>query len=409
MPSHQFLLAVVGTLDDVLSAIALAIHLRERGHQPVLLANDHFSGIAAAHEIPFESIGQAEGFRNMVDDPNFWDPVKNFPTLLRAGIAPAVVPAFLTIRRRVAGYMGRSVIVGFNYAFGAFFARRSLEVPLAQIFVQPAMLFAYAKVETADDLRFSRLVRQTETVLAQLSRAAIATGASRAELTALTSAARRGPVPPELFIVLAPEWAMARRAIWPAKTHFTGFSLYDAADRHPLPPEIEAFAQQGPAPVLGYFGPDRQASAEVHQTLEAACRAAGERLIIISGTGRTVSTSDVVLRAPYTPLSALLPHAKAIVHNAGIGATAHAFASGTPQIAITSTFLTPENASVVARLGVGDSLPVSAVTRHRLADLITLVANADDISRAAEHQKQQLEADNDFSAAVDHLEILAER
>ncbi len=79
--------------------------------------------------------------------------------------------------------------------------------------------------------------------------------------------------------------------------------------------------------------------------------------------------------ASYVPYSQIMPKARAIVHQGGIGTTAQALRSGRPMIVVPWSHDQPDNAERVRKLGVGRTIPRSRYRAGRVARELTQLLN----------------------------------
>jgi len=83
----------------------------------------------------------------------------------------------------------------------------------------------------------------------------------------------------------------------------------------------------------------------------------------------------------YAPFRLVLPHAAAVVHQAGIGTTSQCLRAGVPQVCVPSIYNQPDTAERLRRLGVARTLAPKHFTVDRLHQALTQVLNNDETSR----------------------------
>ncbi|MDH4418260.1 MAG: glycosyltransferase [Acidovorax sp.] len=88
---------------------------------------------------------------------------------------------------------------------------------------------------------------------------------------------------------------------------------------------------------------------------------------------------ESVLWQPYVPLSALLPHTAALVHHGGIGTTAEALRSGTPQLITPFAWDQFDNGARIASLGAGMVTPATRLRSRKLAHSLQILTTSDTI------------------------------
>ena len=106
------------------------------------------------------------------------------------------------------------------------------------------------------------------------------------------------------------------------------------------------------------------------------------------------------------PLSAVLPRAAALVHHGGIGTLAQGLAAGVPQLTMPMAFDQPDNATRLARMGVGAWVRPEQFTPDRVADALRRLLEDDATARACRRWAQALEPRDATERTCDLLEAL---
>src|SRR5262249_41865369 len=90
----------------------------------------------------------------------------------------------------------------------------------------------------------------------------------------------------------------------------------------------------------------------------AACETLGVRGLLLTRYPDQLPKRlpSSVLHCGFAPFRRLLPHCAALVHHGGIGTTAAALETGTPQLILPLAWDQPDNAARLRRLGAGDWL-----------------------------------------------------
>jgi len=103
-----------------------------------------------------------------------------------------------------------------------------------------------------------------------------------------------------------------------------------------------------------------------------ACQILGRRGILLSRRSTELPTNlpASILVCPYAPFSKLFPRCGAVVHHGGIGTTAKALATGTPQLNTPLAFDQLDNSLRVKRLGAGDFIKGHRVSSDNLAEML---------------------------------------
>jgi UDP:flavonoid glycosyltransferase YjiC (YdhE family) len=178
---------------------------------------------------------------------------------------------------------------------------------------------------------------------------------------------------------------------WPPNTHVTGFCFYDkreASDESALQPELKAFLESGPAPILFTLGSAAVWDAEsfYQESIEAAVKM-GERAVLLIGHegNRPERLPDGIAAFEYAPYGELMSRAKLIVHQGGVGTTAQALRAGKPMLFVPFSHDQPDNAWRVKQLGIARMLTRGQYKAARVAKQLTaLLSDPRIISRAEE-------------------------
>jgi UDP:flavonoid glycosyltransferase YjiC (YdhE family) len=198
---------------------------------------------------------------------------------------------------------------------------------------------------------------------------------------------------------------------WPPQTRVTGFPFYDRRDRagdaEQLDPALLNFLEAGEPPVVFTLGSSAVYVAEgfYRDSLEAA-RAAGVRALLLIGeeSNRPADLPPWAAAFDYAPYGELLPRARAVVHQGGIGTTAQGLRAGIPALVVPFSHDQFDNGARVARVGAGRVLPRAKYNAESAAkELRALLADESYTTRAAEVGRQ-IRAEDGAAAAADELE-----
>jgi rhamnosyltransferase subunit B len=174
---------------------------------------------------------------------------------------------------------------------------------------------------------------------------------------------------PLLGITLFPEWFAQPTPDWPAPLVQAGFPLWDGDAGAGLEPELAAFLEAGPPPLVFTAGTAMTQAKALFAHAVAAAHALGERALLLSADPAQVPAAlpAGVMYAPYAPFALLLPRARALVHHGGIGSSAQALRAGVPQLLLPHAYDQFDNAMRLEALGVARSLAARAVSAPVLA------------------------------------------
>ncbi|HUI77316.1 MAG TPA: glycosyltransferase [Bryobacteraceae bacterium] len=200
---------------------------------------------------------------------------------------------------------------------------------------------------------------------------------------------------------------------WPGRTEVTGFPFYDRrAPDHETDPALARFLSNGEPPIVFTLGTSAvwHAGDFYEQSLAAVTRL-GRRAVLVLGTqcGNHLpgSLPDSVMITEYARFSELFHRAAVNVHHGGIGTTAQALRAGKPMLVVPWSHDQPDNATRVARLGVGRTLYRRDYTaRSAFTEIERLLKVPAYASRAAEIGRRIQEEDG-VTCACDAIESIA--
>ncbi len=408
------ILATIGTDGDVFPYLGLGAKLRARGHKVTLATHEPFRARAEAHGFAFRPLVTDEETQVFLSHPDVWNPLKG--------------PAFLA--RWGAGMIGRqygvlaelaqdsdAVLAGSPGVLAARLVQEKTSRPLASILLQPWMIASSsAPPVMPGGLTLPRWAprplgwlywRAVDAVLASLMGGPLQRVRSDLGLAPVRRVFQWW-MSPQRIIGLFPDWYGNPQPDWPPQLRMCGFPLYDGAPRGGLSAEVRTYCLEGTQPIAFTFGTGMMHGAPLFTAAVEACRRLGLRGLLLTKYREQLPTSlpPFMRHCEFAPFQELFPYCAAVVHHGGIGTTAKALATGTPQLILPLAFDQRDNAMRVKRLGAGDWLPRR---RRNGASIAKTLAN---LMTPAAREKSRLVAaqfgnDDGLDVAVRWLEELA--
>ena len=218
---------------------------------------------------------------------------------------------------------------------------------------------------------------------------------------------------PSLVLALFSTAIAEPKPDWPPNTRVTGFPFYDRRDRtgdaEGLDPALVKFLEAGEPPVVFTLGSSAIWIAEdFYSESVKAARDAGLRALLLIGEerNRPDNLPEGVAAFDYAPYSELLPHARAVVHQGGIGTTAQGLRAGIPTLVVPFSHDQFDNGNRVVRAGAGRTLPRAKYNAASAAkELRALLSDESYTTRAAEIGRQ-IRSEDGAVAAADAIEEL---
>ena len=361
------LVVALGTAGDTYPFLRIARELLARGHRVTMLGIEVHADAAAAAGVPFHALGSVDEYRATLEHPDVWNPRKGFGVLWSSmrgheDALPDYVAA-LPAGEPLAMLAHPLALPGAALARAR---RPGLRVVAA--WLAPANLRTVHDPLTIGPLRIPRWMPLAwrRWLWARVD-ARLVDPVAVPDINAVH--ARYGLPPVRHFIdalqavadahlTLFPPWFAATPPDWPRPMAQGVFALHDPHLATSLPPELEAFLQQGEPPLVFTPGSgNRQARRWLARALEAARRLGRRAVLLTPHRGQVPGTLPPgVLWLPYVPLRPLLPRAAALVHHGGIGTTAEGLRAGVPQVIVPLAYDQFDNAARVEALAAGCGL-----------------------------------------------------
>ena len=146
---------------------------------------------------------------------------------------------------------------------------------------------------------------------------------------------------------------------WPKQTHTTGFCIYEAKNEPPMSDELLRFLEDGPAPIVFTLGSSAVWVARDFYTMSiAAAQTLRRRAVLLVGDerNRPASLPREMIAVDYAAYQDLFPRACAVVHHGGVGTTSHGLLAGVPTLIVPFAFDQSDNADHARRLGTSRTL-----------------------------------------------------
>jgi UDP:flavonoid glycosyltransferase YjiC (YdhE family) len=422
----RIVFSTYGTFGDVNPLIALSLELKRRGHIPVLAIPEMFRAKVEPLGIGFAPVRPEQ-------DPNdtrliamIYDIKHGTETGLRKFLFPSLRESYQDLMAAAEADGGADLLVTGELAYAGPIVAEKTGIPWASYVLAPFSFFSgydppvlppyplLAKMQEAVPAlghvvaRFARFVTRNwpEPVYELRRELGMATGKdpifdakhSESLVLALYSRVMGEPQPD-----------------WPTAAKITGFAFYDGAGSEGvLPPELAAFLEKGPAPLVFTLGSAAVMHAgDFYEQSAEAVEILGQRAVLLIGADdrnlpkRRLPESICIAR--YAPYSKIFPRASVIIHQAGIGTTAQALRAGRPMLLMPYSHDQPDNARRVRRLGVAEVLGRKQYKAKPAARLIAQLLSDDAYRARAIAVAEKVAGENGTVTACDALEAVRPR
>jgi UDP:flavonoid glycosyltransferase YjiC (YdhE family) len=420
----RILMATFGSLGDIHPYLAVAIGLKERGHEVTLATCEMYRSKIEREGVRFHPI--RPDIASVYDHPEPMRQALKENTGTEYTLCQVLLPHLEeSYEDLLRACRGKDLLVSHTLTFALPPVAEKLKLPWVSIALQP-LIFLSAHdppVLSADKrpFRLHRLSRWKFMLLFDLTKQH-----TRPWMKPVDELRRRLGLAPAAGHPLfegkfSPHGSLAwfspliagPRPDWPAHTRVTGFPFYDEQrSGSGLDSRLTEFLERGEPPVvftLGSLGLI-EASDYFDQSVMAAKRL-GCRAILLTGaqtSGRLrTSLPDEIIVREYAPYSAVFPHAAAVVHHGGIGTTGQALRAGRPMLVVPFVDDQLDNAVRARNLGVARVVDTRSYTAKRAqAELTRLLSESSYSSRAADIG-QAIRNEDGVGAACDALDALS--
>ncbi|HEY0734342.1 MAG TPA: glycosyltransferase [Herpetosiphonaceae bacterium] len=372
----RILLMSFGSMGDVVPFVALAQALRRRGHQPILALPTHLVRHVERYKVPIVPLGpdlsaEYQAAQMRLIEGRFTQEDVDRGHQLMAAIGPQVLRTIAPLA------MSSDVLVSLYGMPFVDILQRTTKIPVV------ALRIVYPGHEKPGPDSHKRATPHGVT--------------SFKPALDVYALSRTIFNPPDL----------------PANHHVIGFFFFEDDGFRPSP-ELSAFLQRGPAPVVFSLGsvvhadPVRISEMFRDVTVRIGCRA------IIqsgwSGLGRDLALPETIFATEYAPYGWLFQQAACVVHAASSGATAWSLWADAPMVLIPHILDQFPIAQNAAEHGsVGGLIPYQELTIEALESSLRKTIDNAQIHSAAQAVGKIVRGEGGLEAACDLIETLPPR
>ncbi len=182
---------------------------------------------------------------------------------------------------------------------------------------------------------------------------------------------------------------------WPVQVLPIGFLNHDAWETGPVPPQICAFLEQRPRPVLVSAGSADVQPSKFFAVVGEACDLLGRSAIVVTRFHHlTAPISPLVTHCPYLPFASILEQISLMVHHGGMGTIARATEAGIPQLIMAQGGDRPDNAIRLMKLGISRYLPAREWNRAKVVEAMEYLIQSEKVSENCSNVARRIRAEN---------------
>ena len=412
----RIVLNTFGSFGDVHPYMAIAMELQARGHEPVVATSDLYR----------EKI-EGAGLRFYPVRPNVPPPGDQAADLIEKIMEPKTGGKFLTeevifpgVRDGYADLLtavkGADLLVTHPAAPAGPLVGRKTGMPWISSVLAPLSFFSAYDPPVAPFWQWTRKLSVLgpgairfflDTMMSMYKAEAVTAFRDELGLSDTGNPMFSGQHSPLLVLALFSRVFAQEQPDWPPNTHITGFCFYDGRHQVSMPPELEQFLADGPAPIVFTLGSSAVWVARdfFAHSIEAAQRL-GQRAILLVGDerNRPRGLPDGIVAADYAPYESLLPRASIVVHHGGVGTTSQGLLAGVPTLIVPFAFDQSDNAEHAQRLGTSRTVYRKSYRAPRVERELRELLEQPEYRRNAIEVSQKLKQENGAARAADLIE-----
>jgi rhamnosyltransferase subunit B len=435
MKSRRIILSTFGSFGDVHPYVALALELKARGHHPVIATSEIYREKTDAVGLELHPVRPA---MPSYDEPDEIAPLIEKVMDARTGTEEVVKRFIIQPLRDIyddlsAAVRGADLLVTHPLSMPGPVVVEKTGVPWVSSVLAPGSMLsiydppvppqlpALHSLMTLHPLFARAVMRLGKWKTISLRRAI---NRLRADVGLPPSSAHplfEGQHSPTLVLALFSSVMAEPQLDWPPNTRITGFPFYDrrdyAADRDGnddgLSPALNSFLDAGAPPVVFTLGSSAiWVAKDFYRESIAAARSLGERALLLIGHERNRPAEPLpegVAAFEYAPYSELLPHARAVVHQGGVGTTGQTLRAGRPALVVPFSHDQFDNGARVARLGCGRMLARAQYNAASATRELRAILGDESYKTTAAEVGRRVQAEDGTRAACDAIEEVLNR
>jgi rhamnosyltransferase subunit B len=354
------IVTAIGSAGDINPMLMIASEIHARGHEVHFIANGYFEEKIRKAGLNFLALGGADLYEKAVNDPEIWDPQKAFSAVWRSqrDALPLNIELIESCLRK------DTILLGSTLAFGSRIVQEKHHNKGSTVHLAPSCIISgHDPMAMPGMSLLPRMPLPVRKFMMSAIDSIWLDKVCRDDLNDIRASHGLSPIKsvmknwmhsPDQVICAFPDWYAQPQPDWPQNTVMTGFPIYDRPEDQELTPELEAFLQNGNAPIVFTAGSAMAQSKKHFETAVIATRQAGMRAILVSAFPEQIPKSlpPEIIHVKYAPFSVLFPRAAVVQHHGGIGTSAQCLAAGVPHLITPFAHDQFDNAFRNSRLGV---------------------------------------------------------
>jgi rhamnosyltransferase subunit B len=413
-----------GSFGDLHPFLALAIELKQRGHDPLIATSAVYREKVEGEGIRFApmrpDVGELQNRPDMVK--RLFHPLRGSEYLIRKLLLPVIAESLEDLG---AAAVDADLLISHSVSYATPLLAEMRGLPWLSIVLQPSVMFSEIDPPRLPQLRilkgrgplfkriFFRLMRfVSRRWFRPYDRLRSHLGLPEAKKHPLFG----GQFSPEGTIALFSRLFAEPQPDWPPRSTIAGFPFYDRLDAGSaaLSRELAEFLDEGTEPIVFTLGSSAVFDPGTFFDISAeAAQKLGRRAVLLAGLDyaqrlRLRSQAGLFISS-YEPHSLLFPRAAVIVHQGGIGTTAQALRSGKPMLVVAFSHDQPDNGARIEEMGVGLAMSRKRYSAKTALQGLSSLLDEQAIRARADRIGHQIRAEHAVTDACNVIEATLRR
>jgi rhamnosyltransferase subunit B len=420
--AKRIVLNTFGSFGDVHPYMAIALELRQRGHQPVIATSELYREKMVASNFEFIPVSPHIP-PPQEQDPELMEKVMHPRSgsgfLLHEMLIPSLREGYSDLLKAVAG---ADLLVTHPISFAGPLVAQKTGLPWVSTILAPASFFSAYDPPRPPFWQWMRhlYILGPRFMSWFLNRAKTIYKSETYEKfrQELGLPDRGNPLfeaahSPDLVLALFSELFAQHQPDWPANARATGFAFYDGENEHQMPSELNDFLDNGAPPIIFTLGTSAVwVAQDFYRESIAAAKLLNRRAVLLIGDERNKITELLppeMIAVDYAPFGSLLERGCAMIHHGGVGTTSHGLRAGIPTLIVPFAFDQPDNAAHAERLGTSRTLHRNKYKRDNVATELDKLLNNPQYALKAKMVGEQVRKEQGAARACDAIEEYLER
>ena len=199
---------------------------------------------------------------------------------------------------------------------------------------------------------------------------------------------------------------------WHSPTLQTGFCFYDGQnDMGKMPEKLTEFLEAGEPPIVFTLGSAAVLDARnFFEESAGAARLLNRRAVLLYGIFNEPpkSLDENIVGFDYAPFSLVFPKAAAVVHQGGVGTTAQVLRAGAPHLIMPYSHDQPDNAARCERIGAAQTISRDDYNAEKAAKKLRVILENKSYKTKAIEASKIVKAEQGTKTACDAIEQILE-